>query len=78
MAVVIEPIMPEVGKKYYVKISGILQEDNPHALIKATVEAIGQLTISLEWRNDSKRITNTYHKAHVGFIEEIAAQSEKV
>lgn len=74
--ILIEPIMPEVGKKYYTKIMGVMQEGNPCALIAATVYAIGLQTITLDvFMNGRKR--NTYFHGDVQFIEEVAPQPEK-
>lgn len=76
MATVIEPITPEVGKKYYVTILGLSQESNPHALIPATVYALGAMTITLEhYVNGRKR--DTYRQGDVCFVEEVAPQPEK-
>lgn len=75
--IVIEPITPVVGKKYYAKIAGVVQESNPRALVAATVYAIGLQTITLDVFVDGRK-RNTYFRGDVQFIEEVAPQPEKV
>lgn len=76
MAVTIEPIVPEVGKKYYTKILGVVQRDNEYALIPAAVYAIGLQTITLEHFLDGRK-RSTYLRGDVQFIEVVAPQPEK-
>lgn len=77
MVTVIEPIVPEVGKKYYVAVLGLSQDGNPYALIPVMVYAIGVLTVTLEHYVDGRK-RDTYRQGDVQFIEEVAPQPEKV
>lgn len=78
MVTVIEPIVPEVGKKYFVKILGVvMRETNQYALIPATLLAIGHKTITFEHPLDGGRVRSTYLHGDIEFIEEVAAQPEK-
>lgn len=67
MSIKIEPIVPEVGKKYYVQLLDVQIPSQPHALIEAEVLSIGDLTITL--RLPHPLLRGTYRQGDVVIVE---------